>query len=251
MLQHLVIFLICVCSGFLTGLLGIGGGLIIVPAFLLVLPFFGIELSIHQIVGISATCVFLNSCTTLFYRRKENFLAGKNIINYALFIMLGTIFGSVASSHAPKNVILAIYVFVALISLYQMVFKTDFKNKNQKLNFLIYPSFFFIGAISASIGIGGAVFFATLLNIFTDKNTKELLPTITLLVSIHALFAFLSKFYLGFVTFSIIPIAFAASIIGSKLGILVSKRLSALTLNRLMAIILILGMIKIICEMFV
>ena len=250
-MQNIVIFLICTCSSFLTGLLGVGGGLIIVPAFLFCLPFFGIDnLSIHQIVGISATCVFLNSFVSVFYRRKEAFLSRQNIFKYAVAIALGTIIGSIASSFAPKNIILWIYVVIASLSLYLMLFKSDIKNQNPKLNFLVYPLFFLIGAVSASIGIGGAVFFATVLNFFTVKNTKELLPTITLLVAIHALFTFTMKLSLGFISAAIIPIAFLASLLGSKVGIIVSRRLSAKTLNILMAIILLLGVVKIILEIY-
>ncbi len=250
-MENIVIFIICTCSSFLTGLLGIGGGLIIVPAFLLCLPLFGItDLSIHQIVGISATCVFLNSFVSVFYRRKESFLSGQNIFKYAVAIALGTIIGSVVSSFASKNIILWIYVVIASLSLYLMLFKSDVKNQNPKLNFLIYPLFFLIGALSASIGIGGAVFFATVLNFFTVKNTKELLPTITLLVAIHALFTFTMKLYLGFISVSIIPIAFLASLLGAKVGILVSRRLSAKTLNILMALVLLLGIVKIVFEIY-
>ena len=62
----------------------------------------------------------------------------------------------------------------------------DLKEKN--LYFLMYIIFAGIGAISASIGIGGAIFFVTALKCFMGKDTKELLPTITILVLCHAFF---------------------------------------------------------------
>ena len=122
---------------------------------------------------------------------------------------------------------------------------------NLKNKFFVYILFAFIGAISSSIGIGGAVLFATALKCFWGKSTKELLPTITILVLTHAFFAFASKFALGHVTFMIIPIAFVSSLIGSKIGVIVSKRLTARMLNILMSSVLVLGLIKIIHEMFI
>ena len=79
MLELLLIFCICTFSGFLTGLLGVGGGIIIVPLFLGILPLFGIKFSLAEVIGISATCVFINSAVTAFYRRKEKFLPIKTI----------------------------------------------------------------------------------------------------------------------------------------------------------------------------
>ena len=65
-MEYAVIFLVCTFSGVLTGLLGIGGGMIIVPAFLVIMPFFGVELNLHQIIAISSTCVFANCAATAF-----------------------------------------------------------------------------------------------------------------------------------------------------------------------------------------
>ena len=249
-MEILVIFIVCTLSGILTGLLGIGGGLIIVPAFLTVLPLFGVEFSIQQIVGISATCVFLNSALTVFHRRKEQFEPLKNIAAYAIAISLGTIAGSWLFSAAPKNVILFTYIGVALVSLYLMLFKAELKNSNPKLDFLIYPIFCVIGVLSSAIGIGGAVFFSTTLNFFTTKNCKELLPTTTMLVLIHAFFAFASKFALGEVTIKIIPIALIASLIGTKIGVKICKHLSPKTINTLMALVLVLALIRTIVEVW-
>ncbi|MCR4881737.1 MAG: sulfite exporter TauE/SafE family protein [bacterium] len=247
-MEFFLIFCICTFSGFLTGLLGVGGGIVIVPLFLSVLPLFGIKFPLQAVIGISATCVFINSSVTTFYRRKEKFLPFPTIAPIVFSIVTGTVLGAYFSDFAPKHVILSIYVFVSLFSIYMLNGEIYFNLKNK---FFVYVLFAFIGAISSSIGIGGAVLFATLLKCFLGKNTKELLPTITILVLVHAFFAFASKFVLGHVTMMIIPIALVASLIGSKIGVITSKKLTAKMLNILMSLVLVLGLIKIIHEMFI
>lgn len=251
MLEFFLIFIICTFSGFLTGLLGVGGGIIIVPLFLGILPLFGIVFELPAVIGISATCVFINSLVTAFYRRKENFLPIKTILPLAIFIILGTIIGSYISDFAPKAIILGIFILVNIFSIYLINNDIYYDLKEKNLKYVLYIIFAFIGAISSAIGIGGAVLFATALKCFMDKETKQLLPTITILVLIHAFFAFSSKLVLGHITYSIIPIAFIASLLGSKIGVITSKRLSNKTINILMSIALILGLIKIIQELLI
>src|SRR5574344_1185667 len=181
-MELLIIFLVCILSGLLTGLLGIGGGLIIIPLFLFVMPFFGIDLDIHKIIGVSATCVFINSLITVFYRRKEKFLPKKILIKLSASIIFGSLTGAFLSSLAPENIILGIYIAVCLSSIYLMNKNIYYNLKNNKLSILLYLLFLATGAISASIGIGGAVLFATILKCFVEKDTKILLPTITFFV---------------------------------------------------------------------
>ncbi|MCQ2958384.1 MAG: sulfite exporter TauE/SafE family protein [Candidatus Gastranaerophilales bacterium] len=249
-MEYIVIFLICTISGFLTGLLSVGGGIVIVPLFLAILPLFGITFSLAEVIGVSATCVFINSSVTAFYRRKEKFLPLKTILPLIISIIIGTVSGAYLADFAPKYIILGIYICVSLMSLYLINGEIYCDLKQKKLSFVLYLIFAFIGAISSSIGIGGAVLFVTALKCFMGKDTKELLPTITILVLCHAFFAFSSKFILGHITLYIIPIAFVASLLGSKIGVKVSRKLSAKTLNILLSVVLVLGLIKIIQELF-
>lgn len=251
MLINLLIFTVCTFSGILTGLLGIGGGLIIVPAFMTVLPFFGVNLlSAHQIVAVSTTCVFFNSAATAFYRRHDEYIDKKIIAFLSVFIILGTVSGSYLSSFAHEKVIYLIYILVCLLSLF-LFNKTFFIDlQNSKYRFILYFIFSVIGALSSTIGIGGAVFFATALKCFIDSDTKKLLPTITLLVLVHAAFALFSKLLLGEVLFNMVPIAILASLIGTKIGTIISRKISSRAVNIMMQIVLIFGLVRISVEFF-
>lgn len=249
MLEITVIFAVCTLSGFLTGLLGLGGGLIIIPAFLAVLPIFGIHYDIHQIIGISAACVFVNSSMSVFYRRREKFMPKEIVIGLGFSIIIGTLTGAFLSSFAPRESLLWIFSAISVLSIILINKDFYYDLTKSKYSFLIYPIFAFIGAISASIGIGGALLFATALKCFTDKNAKELLPTITLLVLIHAFFAFLGKLSVGNVTWVIIPIALPASMIGAKIGVIISKKLSPSVITKLMSITLGIALLKVIFEL--
>ncbi len=249
-MDALVIFLVCTLSGTLTGMLSIGGGLVIVPMFLTVLPFVGVNLSIHQIIGVSASCILINSLVCVFYRRKEKFLPKPLVIKLSIAIAIGTLCSTYLTSFATKEFLLWVYIFVAVISLALMWNDVSTKAKYKKFEWLLYPIFAFIGALCASIGIGGATIFVAALKIFTDKNSKELLPTLTLFVLVAAVFTVSGKIILGFVSWRIIPIAFCASILGTKIGIILSRKLTPIVINRLMCSILILSLLRIIAELF-
>lgn len=247
-MEQLAILTICTISGIFTGLLGIGGGLIIIPAFMIILPMFGIShFNPHQIIAISSTCVFFNSWSGLFYRRKEKFLDKKFITCVSIAVIIGTLISAYASSFAPVKPIFVIYILVCILSIYLMKHEVHFEFKN---NSLLYLLFGFIGAISAAIGIGGAVLFATVLKCFRKETTKELLPTITLIVAVHALFAFLGKVCAGAVVFSVIPAAIIASVIGAKIGVKISKKLSTRIIENLMVLVLVIAIIRVGFEFF-
>ena len=102
-MEFILIFCICTFSGFLTGLLGVGGGIVIVPLFLGILPLFGVTFSLQEVIGISATCVFINSFVTAFYRRKEKFLPFCTIAPLAVSIVIGTVLGAYLSKKSSSK----------------------------------------------------------------------------------------------------------------------------------------------------
>lgn len=249
-MENIITFLVCTFSGVLTGLLGIGGGLVIVPFFISIFPLFNVEqFTLHQIIAISATCVFMNSATTVFYRRHQKYLPFSILAKLSIAIIIGTVLGSYLTTFASNQILFSIYISVGLISIFVITQDIYFDLQNSRFKFVIYIVFATIGAISSSIGIGGAVLFATALKCFMGKDTKMLLPSITILVLVHAFFAFISKLLLHEIIFFIIPIALFASLIGSKIGVKISEHLSSNAINKLMAIVLGFGIFRVLFEL--
>ncbi len=147
----------------MAGLFGIGGGFIIVPLLLFVLPQigFGSELATHFAIGTSLACIVITSISSTrshHLRQSVNWQFVK-IITPGLII--GSILAAKVASLVSGEILMTVFVFGALITAIYLFFskvdKVELGNiPIQKKDSLIYFSFGnFTGFISSLIGIGG------------------------------------------------------------------------------------------------
>lgn len=144
-------------AGFMAGLLGIGGGFVVVPVLVLVLPFAGVspEVAPHVAIGTSLLCI----CITALSSAKAHH--SRQSVDWQVFTITapGLIFGSligaaIASLVSGKFLVLlfiigAISTAIYLLSGHRPMAKPDQKN----WPFFLYGNF--TGCVSALIGIGG------------------------------------------------------------------------------------------------
>jgi len=160
----LQVFLICLLLGsvvgFLAGLLGIGGGLIIVPALLYILPSVGIssvQLT-HVAIATSLASIILTSMSSAAAHHK------RGNIPWALFkpILPGIVIGSLASAFVSEQIASddlqqAFAIFVVLMAV-QMAFPFKVKTGSSLPNFAVLFIISILIALTAGLmGIGGGV----------------------------------------------------------------------------------------------
>ncbi|AZG74280.1 sulfite exporter TauE/SafE family protein [Shewanella livingstonensis] len=160
----LQVFFICLALGsvvgFLAGLLGIGGGLIIVPALLYILPSVGIGSAqiTHVAIATSLASIILTSMSSAVAHHK------RGNIPWELFkpIFPGIVIGSLASAFVSEQIASddlqqAFAIFVVLMAA-QMAFPFKVKTGSSLPSFVVlFIISSLIALIAGLMGIGGGV----------------------------------------------------------------------------------------------
>jgi uncharacterized membrane protein YfcA len=178
----LSIFLICVLLGsvvgFCAGLLGIGGGLIIVPALVYLLPQLGIDPSLVMAMALAtslATIVVTSFSAAMAHHHNRNIpwpLAKQLMIAIALGSLLGAFIADILSVDALKNTfaiavfLLSSYMFFAINKANKNKLINDVNDENLPANIIIKSIGFFTGILSSLMGIAGGAILVPILTYF-------------------------------------------------------------------------------------
>ena len=161
--QTVLLFGICLILGsvvgVLSGLLGIGGGLVVVPALVFLLPKVGVssDLVMHIALGTSLATIVLTSSSSARNHMKFGNVDFVMIKPMIPGIILGGIIGTVVANWVPVAILPKIFAVIALLLGIQMLLSVRIEHKESR-----YPSLsvsFFgggvIGLLSSLAGIGG------------------------------------------------------------------------------------------------
>lgn len=147
-------------AGFAAGIFGIGGGFVVVPALLVVLPLLGgtHDAIAHVAIGTSAATIIVTSIRSLLAHAKRGAVEFEVLKTWAPWIILGDGVGVLLAGHVDGRVLTMIFaVGVFLMSLNFLLPKVGGKVISEEM-----PSGFArvgiaggLGTFSALLGIGG------------------------------------------------------------------------------------------------
>ena len=121
-------------AGFMAGLLGIGGGFIIVPLLLLVLPHVDIDtpLITHFSIGTSLACIVLTSISSAYSHHRKKAVLWNLIPQIFPGLILGAVLGSVLASVIDGPVLVLVFVTGALFTAIYLLSGHQTKHINGK-----------------------------------------------------------------------------------------------------------------------
>ena len=146
-------------GGLMAGLLGVGGGIVIVPALDFALGLAGIDpaVALHIAVGTSMATIVPTALSSSRSHAKRDAVDFAIVKRWTMPIVVGALAGALIASHLDARVLAAVFGVVALLAGLKMLLPLD--------NVVLRPSLptgllgaalpAFIGAISAMMGIGG------------------------------------------------------------------------------------------------
>lgn len=159
-------------GGVLAGLLGIGGGIVIVPVLEAALAFLGIDLDVrmHVAVATSLATIIPTSIASAraHYRRGAVDLALAK--RWAGFILVGALIGTWIASLVHGRVLAGVFAAIAFLMAIKLILPLDGRSVARDVprnpGVLLLPAG--IGAVSSMMGIGGGTLSVAALTLFNQ-----------------------------------------------------------------------------------
>lgn len=251
--------------GILSGLLGIGGGLLVIPAALFLSPvFLQNTLSLPLITGLSSVQAAASSASSAYTHFKQKRLLVPLVLLLGSSAMAGSYIGGLYSASISPSVIKLIYVGVSVLALCGYLFKPTWHSNNEQSSVASFsfsqvfsfqnlkqPDYlcsvifaFLIGGLSGILGIGGSVFMIPVITVFLGTTVHQAIGTAAGTVFLIAIAATAGKLQVGLIPWKESALIIVAAFIGGRIGALITPYIKSHWLKALLVILLLLSNAK-------
>ncbi len=155
----IVLSIAATVAGFMAGLLGVGGGIIMVPALYYAFSVldFDITTRMHLSVGTSLAIIIPTSIISTKTHSEYNAVDFKMVKSFGLFILCGVIAGTFLAVNLKTPALVLFFAFFAfLVGLFFIFLRENLMNNPKTISDVIKKTTgIIIGFISVPLGIGG------------------------------------------------------------------------------------------------
>ena len=258
----LTLFSGCI-AGILAGLLGVGGGIVVVPLLYYVLNYLDYDQSIimHVAVGSSLLIIVPTSIRSAIQHRNRGSFDQKVFRKWIIPLLLGTIIGAVLAGYATFEILTGIFASIAtLVSIEMLLNRKTEKSKTLPSKILLRVSPIFIGLVSVMMGIGGGSLSVPIMNYSGIEMRKAVGTSAAFgtLIAIPGSIGFiigglgqplLPPFSFGYVNLIAVSLIVPATVLTVPIGVNFAHRISQNKLRKLFALFLGITAIKMFTDM--
>lgn len=239
-------------GGFFSGLLGLGGAIIMVPMLLFIPPMFGFPaLDMKVVSSISIVQVAFASLSAVLVHARNNFVSRKLVLFMGVSGAVASFAGGFYSKQVPANTLLLIFAIISSLAAVMMFIPrkemesgvpADEIGFNRPLAVLIALA---VGTVGGLIGAPGAFIYVPLLMYVLGIPTRITLGSTLAIVLIGSLSGMIGKL----VTYQV-PLGFSVALVlgaipGARWGGAVSKRLNVKSLRWLVTLVVVASTLKV------
>jgi uncharacterized membrane protein YfcA len=243
--------------GFFSGLLGIGGGILMFPILLYVPSLLGLDhIGVKNITGLTMTQGFFASLSAMFFYHKHSLVNKALVFTLGLSLFLSSLSGSFISKTLPDKPLLLIFGALALIAAVMMLIPRSYSKDDvteEKVSFhkptavLLGLS---VGFFLGMVGQGGAFIIIPIL-LYVLKIPLRVALGSMLAIGLFSSFAgLIGKTATGQVSFRMAAILLLGAMPFAQLGGVVGKKTKTQYLRWLLALIIIATATKVWMDIF-
>jgi uncharacterized membrane protein YfcA len=252
-----LLFLSGLFSGFLAGLLGIGGGIILVPMFWFLFPYLGVpeDLVLKLSIGTSLAVITVVTFFTSGFHILKGKLKKEELFRLIGWIVPGIVLGVFSSHLLPAHILKRLFAIV-LLTVGVKILKGIGSVKVRFSEKILIPVATTLSAfLSSLLGIGGGIVINSLLFSLSKIKADKIVALASVVSFFNALFGSLMymgfpsveflSWQVGYVYFPAVILVSFGAIPGSRIGLLLLSKLSQRLLKKVFAVLLIVIAIKI------
>lgn len=165
-----------VFAGILAGLLGVGGGIVIVPVLFFLFQSFGVSPESAMLVATATSLATIvpTSISSIRSHNKKGNVDFDLLKRWAIFILIGVLVGSWLVTRVEGTMLTMLFGIIAVLSALNMLFRTGKSALYQKLPNAAGQTVMgaSIGFFSSMVGIGGGTISVPLLTLYNYPAHK-------------------------------------------------------------------------------
>lgn len=239
-------------SGFLSGLLGIGGGIVMAPLLLYLPPLFGLEpLPMRVVAGLTIVQGLLGCLFGALSHRRFRFVSGPLSITMGVSIFLAAVIGGAGSNHVSNEILLFLFACLALCASSLMFLSNKEDIENPDVDELVFSriravaSASGVGLIGGLVGQGGSFILIPLMISFVKIPTRIAIGSNLAVVTASTFAGFIGKAFTGQIEWLLTIPVIITVIPATYLGSLLSRRVPTRMLKKILSILIAAAAIRI------
>jgi len=215
--------------GFLAGLLGIGGGLIIVPALVYLLPMVGVssDVVMPMALGTSLGAIVITSTSAAYAHHRKSNIPWSLAKQLMILVAVGALIGAFIAESLSTEALTDFFSFVVmLLSAYMLLSIKASKERSLPATYVFQLLSFITGIISSLMGIAGGAILVPSLSFF-GVPVRHAIGIATACGVMVALFGSLGYIMTGFNLPNLPDLSIGYLYLPALLGIVVSSSIFA------------------------
>ncbi len=244
-------------GGFLSGLLGLGGAIFMIPLLLYVPPLLHVgELSMKTVAAVSMVQVLSASISGVMVHHKNRFVSKALIASMGLTMVGGALAGSIYSKNSSSTALLAIFATMALIAAVMMFVPRPEQGGEVDPDTVTFnkPAAALVGLVvgffGGMVGAPGAFILIPIMIYLLKIPTRIVIGTTLGIVFLGALAGTIGKLATGQIVWPMALALVLGTVPGAQIGGKVSKKTNVRTLRMLIAIIIAVTSIRMFYQVF-
>ena len=252
-------------AGLFAGLLGVGGGIVIVPMMEIALSIIGVDPSIrmHIAVATSLAVIIPTSISSARAHHHRKAVDVALVRSWAIYVLVGALAGTFVAAQVHSRVLAAVFALFAFLISMKMIFRREDKALVDDVpgSFLTNLIPTGIGFFSSMMGIGGGIFSVMILTLF-GKSIHKAVGTASLFglfIAVPGALGFvyagwgnpmLPPLSLGFVSVIGFALIAPATVMVAPIGARIAHGLSQRQLNLIFGLFLLVAAIRMMTRAF-